>query len=606
MKTDQFPALVAIATSAATPVTGRLFTIGSSPGCRLHLSGKKIPGIAGHLIFRGGTYELQIVSRDVTVMINGKSPILPHSLCHGDRVRFGSDEFIFAEKELESARLPSPMNSEAARVSGGGLTELINNAVMLMRNTNDEMFSDLVASVSRILTSDAARLVEEDAEGGRRTIARYPSSSGLDRFSNRAIDWAKNAGRTVIMHDGEWDMPNESAHSLKKNLIATILCAPLRDSDRIIGYLYLDRLQGNCPFTEEDRGFCDAVLPLFSEILANHNTRLRQKETIARLQEQHIAPAGGILCESDVMKQCLQVALKAARTELPVLVLGETGTGKELLAKYVHASSRRAEKPFRAINCGALPENLIESELFGHEKGAFTGANARKTGLFESADKGTVFLDEIGDMAQHLQVKLLRVLQEGEFTRVGGNDAIRVDVRIIAATNRELGREVNEGRFRQDLFFRLNVMSIELPPLRRRGSDIMLLAEYFLKKYCQQFGLPAKTLSAEARNMIIGHAWPGNIRELENAVQKAILVSAENRIVAGDISLHKGTGAGDDVPGETLRSARETAERACIENALSKTRGNVSLASKQIEIDRKWLIKKMEELGINADRYRKQ
>jgi len=300
-------------------------------------------------------------------------------------------------------------------------------------------------------------------------------------------------------------------------------------------------------------------------------------------------------------------AVKVARTDSPVLVLGETGTGKELAARYVHQASARADKPFRAINCGALPENLIESELFGYEKGAFTGAQGRKIGLFESADKGTVFLDEIGEMPQHLQVKLLRVLQEGEFTRIGGTETLHADVRIVAATNKKLDVEVKEGRFRQDLYFRLNVLTLLLPPLRERGPDIALLSEYFLKKYCLQFGLQIKMLSSAARNVLAGHTWLGNIRELENVIQKAILISQGSRIGPEDLMLNQSASA--SVPAiaaeSTLRDAREQAEAQAIENALTKTDGNVSSAAKLLDIDRKWLIKKMGDLGINADSFRK-
>jgi transcriptional regulator with PAS, ATPase and Fis domain len=307
------------------------------------------------------------------------------------------------------------------------------------------------------------------------------------------------------------------------------------------------------------------------------------------------------------MESLMGLALKAARTDLTVLLLGETGTGKELLARFLHANSSRSGKTFRAINCGALPEPLIESELFGYEKGAFTNAVSRKIGLFESAEGGTVLLDEIAEMPVHLQVKLLRILQEGEFTRVGGTETLRVNARIIAATNKKIDIEVKEGRFRQDLYYRLNVLTLLLPPLRDRGSDIALLSEYFIKKYCLQFGLPQKTLSAGARNLLTLHHWPGNIRELENILQKAILVSQGSRIAPEDIVLNQcGSDAAPEISsGGTLHDVRERAEGKAIENALSKTGGNVSSAAKLLDIDRKWLIKKMGDLGISADGYRK-
>jgi two-component system, NtrC family, response regulator len=268
------------------------------------------------------------------------------------------------------------------------------------------------------------------------------------------------------------------------------------------------------------------------------------------------------------------------------------------MARFIHARSLRAQGLFQAINCGAIPENLIESELFGHEKGAFTGAVQRKAGLFEAAGGGTVFLDEIGDLPQQLQVRLLRTLQEKEIRRVGGTETIAINVRVIAATNRDLAADVKSGRFRQDLFFRLNVLTVCMPPLRERGGDIVLLAGYFVGKYCQQFGLAGKELSAAAKNLLLGHGWPGNVRELENMIQKAVLLSNGDRIDAGDFAL------GESGTAQNLKDARQRAEREAIIQTLTKTHGNITLAAKILDVDRKWLMKLMEELGIDIKDFR--
>jgi two-component system, NtrC family, response regulator AtoC len=252
---------------------------------------------------------------------------------------------------------------------------------------------------------------------------------------------------------------------------------------------------------------------------------------------------------------------------------------------------------------------LIESELFGYEKGAFTGASSRKTGLFEAADGGTVFLDELGEMPLQLQVKLLRALQESEIVRVGGTDPVKFDIRIIAATNKDLKVEVNEGRFRSDLFFRLNVLSILIPPLRERSDDILLLAEYFVRKYSARIGKDTKILSGEARENLAAHLWPGNIRELENVIQKAVVLSDSNKISKDDIELSPVTitkseeKSPERIP--TIRAARELTERDVIQKALRATMGNVTHTSRILEIDRKWLLTKMSEYGIEADIYRK-
>ncbi|MBN2035975.1 MAG: sigma 54-interacting transcriptional regulator [Chitinispirillaceae bacterium] len=607
MQSEQYPQLIVASTRSSIPVTGRVFTIGASAECKLQLPGRNVPAVAAHLLFKNGAYTVQSLTDEIPVTVNDTRPAGP--LKHGDRIMLGNETLVFAERrpgaDVQVAPVPAP---EPALPSVVLLHDLVNAVAGLLHNTGEAVFSDLVTAVSKLLQCDAARLVEEHpATGERKTIERYPRHSGLERFSNRAIDWAKTASRTVIMQEDEWRDEKLSARSLEKNLVASVLCAPLREGDTVLGYLYLDRLQGNDPFTEQDRAFCDSLLPLFSEILAKVHEHRRQRETIARLQEQKLQPSGGMLFESDAMKKLIELASRSSRTDSPVLILGETGTGKELLARFVHDQSKRSDKPFKAINCGALPEQLIESELFGHEKGSFTGATTRKNGLFEAANGGSVFLDEIGEMPLHLQVRLLRVLQEGEFSRVGGVETIRADVRIIAATNKNLEREVAEGKFRQDLYFRLNVLTLSVPPLRDRGSDITLLSGYFIQKYCQQFGLPHKTLSAAAQEALCAHRWPGNIRELENSIQKAILLSPSHRINVEDIPFNQiALSTHAAIPrSTTLREARESAEKSAIHNALAKAGGNVSQASRLLDIDRKWLIKKMEEFGIEAGTYRK-
>ncbi|MGB0774882.1 MAG: sigma-54 interaction domain-containing protein, partial [Akkermansiaceae bacterium] len=226
---------------------------------------------------------------------------------------------------------------------------------------------------------------------------------------------------------------------------------------------------------------------------------------------------------------------RVARTDAPVLVSGESGTGKELVANAIHEYSPRAKAPFIAINCGAIPENLLESELFGHEKGSFTGAISQRAGVFEQCDGGTLFLDEVGDMPASVQVKLLRVLQDGTFTRVGGHDLQKSDVRIVAATNKNLAAEVADDRFREDLYYRLNVVEIHLPPLRARAEDIPLLADHFLRLTTRRNGLPEMRLSAEAHEHLAAHLWPGNVRELENTIARACALASNELLLPADI-----------------------------------------------------------------------
>lgn len=601
MSKNAFPRIRNVGTDEIVSFSGRVVTFGSANDCHVMISDRKVASRAAHCIFTGGGYNIQPLDHG-QVRINNLPLRGGHRLAHGDKITIGGAIFEYQENEITDNKITRDPSSHPVE-------DLISVVVMLLRNRGADVSEELVASVSRLMRCDAARLLTEDEQSGeRKTIARYPAGAGLDRFSVRAIDWAKSAGKTVLVADIADRGAMESMTSLERNQVASVMCAPLIASDHstILGYLYLDRLRDrNTLFTEEDRNFCDTLVPLFTEILSNANRHTRQAETIARLQSAQPSRSG-ILFESAEMGKVIEQAQKIAKTDSPALVLGKTGTGKELMARFIHEHSGRSDKPFKAINCGAIPENLIESELFGHEKGAFTGANQRKTGLFEAAHTGTVFLDEVGELPVQLQVKLLRVLQESEIVRVGGTESIGVDIRIIAATNRNLEREVAEGRFRQDLYFRLHVLALTLPPLVDRGQDIILLAHYFIGRYSDQFGISRKALSSAARNKLLTYGWPGNIRELENVIQKAVLLSGK-RIEESDIVFTQAAVFGDDSPcdtPQTLKDARNQAESRAITKALSRTGGNISMASKILQIDRKWLMRKMDELDISADTYR--
>ncbi len=286
----------------------------------------------------------------------------------------------------------------------------------------------------------------------------------------------------------------------------------------------------------------------------------------------------GIIGQSTTLKEVFRTLAKVAPTDSTVLVTGESGTGKELLVRALHDNSLRCDKPFVPINCGAIPKDLLESELFGHEKGAFTHAIKTRPGRFEMADSGTIFLDEIGEMDPTLQVKILRVLQEKEIERVGGNGVKKVDVRIVAATNRDLESEVAAGRFREDLYYRLNVIPLHLPPLRERGGDIMLLAEYFLKTFCKKRSRSPLTVSPEAKKALMAYSWPGNIRELENFMERVSILSEGSAVAVVDLPRKILDSLGDVVqlpePAEAAPSAppaRDTflEERAALMGSLS-------------------------------------
>ena len=304
-----------------------------------------------------------------------------------------------------------------------------------------------------------------------------------------------------------------------------------------------------------------------------------------------------MLGTSPAMESVFVAVRKVAVTDAPVLVIGESGTGKELVARAVHRLGARHKGPFVAINCGAIPENLLESELFGHEKGAFTGAHVQRKGRIETAHGGTLFLDEIGDLPLPLQVKLLRFLQERRIERVGGRQEIPVDVRVVAATNADLRQGMRDGRFREDLYYRIGVVVIAVPPLRDRGDDVLLLAASFLQQYAAESRKRSNGFSREALEALVAHGWPGNVRELENRVKRAVVMAESPRIQPADLEL-------DGIPrpeGRALREVRADLERETIQRALAKHKGNVTRTAAELGVSRPTLYGLIEKLGIPRD-----
>jgi two-component system nitrogen regulation response regulator NtrX len=329
----------------------------------------------------------------------------------------------------------------------------------------------------------------------------------------------------------------------------------------------------------------------------------QQQREIRELRRTHPA-LDDMVGRSRVIEDIRDTIERVAPTDARILIVGENGVGKELVARAVHEKSRRASNDFVEVNCAAIPEELIESELFGHVKGSFTGAIANRTGKFEQADGGTLFLDEIGDMSLAAQAKVLRVLQEGKLEKVGGNETRLVDVRVIAATNKDLLAEARATKFREDLYYRLNVVPIRVPPLRERRDDIPILVDYFVDRVAESLGVRAKRLSPQALELIVKHDWPGNVRELRNLVERMMILTRGERIDASDVPLDPSgprTGREDLFEHRTFQSFKDDAERRFIERKLAENDGNVAKTARELDMQRSNLYKKLEKYRLERE-----
>ena len=397
----------------------------------------------------------------------------------------------------------------------------------------------------------------------------------------------------------------------RRGLECSFVCVPIILHRRVVGTLSIEVAYKVDREFERLLKFLKVVASMVSQSVRIHRLLETERQKLvtenAQLrQELHQKYAfSNLIGTSGPMRQMYEEMGRVAGTNTTVFIRGESGTGKELIASAIHYHSSRAKKSFVKVNCAALPETLVESELFGHERGAFTGAESRKKGRFEMANGGTLFLDEIGELSPAIQVKLLRVLQEREFERVGGTDPIRVDVRVVAATNRDLEKALAEGNFREDLYYRLNVFPIFIPPLRERRADIFPLADHFVEKYAREHGKIIKRISTTAINQLACYHWPGNVRELENTMERAVLM-ADGEVIHGHhlpptLQTAEATGT---VVSASLGGAVATFERSLIEDALKTTRGNRSKAARLLSTTERVINYKVKKYGIDPARLR--
>jgi transcriptional regulator with GAF, ATPase, and Fis domain len=412
-------------------------------------------------------------------------------------------------------------------------------------------------------------------------------------FSQKIPQKVIESGQPIFIRDLRDETAKALLSSAMKYNLVSIMCVPLRIGSKVFGALYVDSHTEVKEFAKEDHLLLQAVANHIA--LAIENVRLYEQQMLdemgrrEELERENIALKNQLekhqqlVGECPAMKQGYEIIRKAAPTDATVLIEGESGTGKEAVAHLLHDLSPRSGKNFVVVDCAAIPETLLESELFGYEKGAFTGAASQKIGKFEHAHGGTIFLDEIGELSPALQAKLLRSIQEKQVTRVGGVEPVNVDVRVLAATNRNLSEMIKEGKFRQDLFYRLNVVTLKMPPLRERGSDIALLAEHFLARANEQYDKAVQGFDVEARDGLLKYNWPGNVRELKHRIERAVILTNHERLSAEDLDLNM------TAPVRPLDQARDRFEKQYIFNALVANKHNVTRTASSLGISRQHL-----------------
>jgi Nif-specific regulatory protein len=481
------------------------------------------------------------------------------------------------------------------------------NQLLMAAVEPEELVRTILQSAVRLVSAEACGIGLLDAGGEHLTFSRLAGAGAVEEFRIGAeqgvAGWVAQRGEAVVSNDvarderffaGVDDVTGVKTRSL--------LCAPLRRGDQVLGVIEAIN-HTTSGFSQEDLELLKAFAGLGAIALERASAFADMRDANEALRQTVDDRYRLVVGESAIMRDVVATAERASASSATLLLLGESGTGKEVLARAVHGWSPRADQAFTAVNCAALSRELLESELFGHEKGAFTGATTAKKGRFELANKGTLFLDEIGEVPADMQVKLLRVLQEREFQRVGGTRDIHTDVRIIAATNRDLKEAMKRGEFREDLYYRLAVVTIALPPLRARPEDVPVLAGGLLERACREMNREPLEISPGALERLCAYAWPGNVRELSNVIERAVVLAPGPRIVEADLppELHGGaeTAGMDTAIGDLpFSNAVEEFKRATIRRALADAEGNQTRAAETLGMRQPNLSRLIKSLGI--------
>jgi transcriptional regulator with GAF, ATPase, and Fis domain len=570
----------------------RLVHFGSSPDNDVVLDGGGATAHHAHILFERGTFTISTTDDGADLVVNTKRR-KNQKLADGDIVMLGQHllRFSLYDQRLEPPGREASFEGEAAyfRAFHRFANRLMNayEVPKLLETLLDELI-DLTGADKAFL------LLIEDGVGKVR-VARNVDRKTLEEqdvaVSDTIVGRVLSSGQPLIVADALSDDDFKSSHSVVNLKLCSVMCVPLRARGESMGLFYLGNDNVVNHFTDDLLEIVALFASTAAQILSN---ALAREELLAHVADLEVAAAdrrfGELIGACDAMRDIYKKISRVATTDISVLIEGETGTGKELVARAVHQRSNRAKKPFVVLNCGAIPENLLESELFGHVRGAFTGAVTTQQGKFQAADGGTLFLDEVGEMPLPLQVKILRAIQEKTVIKIGETRPEHVDIRIVAATNRRLADEVKAGRFREDLYYRLNVITLDLPPLRERGEDIVLIARYMLARYGPELSQHPPVLSADALRALKRWSWPGNIRELENRLKKAIVFSDTGVIGPDELDL----GDANLEPILTLTDARELWQRDYINRVLALHDGNRTQTARVLDVDPRTIFRHLE------------
>jgi transcriptional regulator with GAF, ATPase, and Fis domain len=583
------------------------------------------------VICQGGRFLVRDLDSRNGTLVNSAA-VEEQGLEHGDQITVGDSSFAFLTEEEEASPAASGVEFEDAEYAAATTIIHPRDVVYLQperlqrelpatsrvaRNLNALLkISRIVHSIRDLndLQGQLLDLIFEVAPAGRGAIlladsegqqfnsvfarTRQPGQVQLVKVSRTIARQVLEQGIAILGSDVLGSDKFRDVESLAASQVRSLLCVPLTVFQRVIGCIYLDSDDVNHRLHEEDLQLVTAIAGISAVALENAR-RLHWLEQENERLTVEISQERSLVGEGARMKEVYQFLKRAAPTDSTVLIEGESGTGKELAARALHRNSPRANKPFVAINCAAIPETLLESDLFGHERGAFTGAGTLKKGRLEIADGGVVFLDEIAELAPALQVKLLRVLQEREFERVGGNYPIRVDVRIIAATNCDLEQAVREGKFRQDLYYRLAVLKVTMPALRERREDIPMLVRHFVQKHAKRCKVKPRPVTREALACLVNYDWPGNVRELENAIERALVLGSSEMILPEDLpeSLLERAPA-PEMSEAKYHAAIKELKKQLIRDAIEQTQGSYADAARILGVHPNYLHRLIRNLEL--------